>query len=253
MAKPVVIILIPAFNEEAKIANALHILKPIVRHELGGFTPVVTVINDGSTDRTEIIAKNAGAGVIKLQQNMGKAYAVMYGINHYAKTKPAAIMLVDADLWGIEGQILRKTIERSTHKVVPTMVQARSHEDNQPQDNYQTGGSGFRCFNSAAIEKLGALNLHHFERTRKDGAPGFGLEEFFINYMKLLPKHRLLTLPLKDGYFKVSAPWRNSQANYRMQNEEIPRAIAKMKKLLAQKRSAARKVRNRRNIFSQAK
>lgn len=229
--KPLLVIVIPSFNEEEKIERALKVIIQKIRFELGAFNVKLAVVNDGSTDKTKELLSKFKIEVLNLPKNMGKAYASMYGIKHYSKLKPSAIMLADADVWSVKGQVMKKmTTEAIKHKI-PTMVQAVQREDNQGK-TFMRDFSGFRCFNTAAVEKLGKINLHHFRRERKNRAPGFGLEEFFRRYMQLLPKKTVINLTQKDGFFRTSSPWRANRENYQMQHQEIPAASRKMKRIL---------------------
>jgi len=65
---------IPCFNEANSIA-------PLVRLLLR-YLPLVIVVNDGSTDETALKAKNAGATVIRHEQNQGKGAALQTGLSH---------------------------------------------------------------------------------------------------------------------------------------------------------------------------
>jgi glycosyltransferase involved in cell wall biosynthesis len=58
------------------------------------------VVDDCSTDATPIIAKSAGATVIKLAKNQGKGNALNAGIDAISKSDslPEAILLLDGDL-----------------------------------------------------------------------------------------------------------------------------------------------------------
>jgi glycosyltransferase involved in cell wall biosynthesis len=66
-------VVIPAFNEEKHIAKVLRDLKA------ADYVDEIIVVNDGSTDKTETIAKRAGVKVISYGCNRGKGYAMRYG------------------------------------------------------------------------------------------------------------------------------------------------------------------------------
>ena len=55
------------------------------------------VIDDGSTDRTAIEAKQAGAEVISLESNQGLGAAVRIGLSEGVKRKSSAVIFADAD------------------------------------------------------------------------------------------------------------------------------------------------------------
>jgi len=70
------VILIPAYNEEASIASLLG----EIRDCLPGID--IVVINDGSADRTAIVARKNGAEVLDLPCNLGVGGAVQVGFRY---------------------------------------------------------------------------------------------------------------------------------------------------------------------------
>lgn len=79
MSKPVIDVIIPAYNEEQSIGNVLRdIPKDLVRE--------VLVCNNASTDKTALVAKENGATVLD-QPQKGYGSACLKGIE-YIKAKP---------------------------------------------------------------------------------------------------------------------------------------------------------------------
>lgn len=77
ISSPTVSILIPAYNEEERIAVAIEsaIFQKV------DFEIEVIVVDDGSTDQTEVVARSyeknfANLRVIKNETNSGKGYSV---------------------------------------------------------------------------------------------------------------------------------------------------------------------------------
>ncbi len=81
-------ILIPAFNEEATVAD---VVKVALEANLGE----VLVVADGCSDLTAQVAKAAGAKVLEYQPNRGKGGAVAAGV---ASMTQDTLVLLDADL-----------------------------------------------------------------------------------------------------------------------------------------------------------
>jgi dolichyl-phosphate beta-glucosyltransferase len=93
-------IIIPAYNEEARLGETLHQIIDYLRS--AGSTSEVIVVDDGSTDATSQVAEEAfraagpiAARVIRNQPNRGKGHAVRTGL--LAALAPVAVFS-DADL-----------------------------------------------------------------------------------------------------------------------------------------------------------
>lgn len=88
MGKYRVAIVIPAFNEDLTIKNVINSVKP---------HGDVIVVNDASTDNTEVTARNCGAFVINHDLNKGYEAALDSGIKKAAELKYDAFITFDAD------------------------------------------------------------------------------------------------------------------------------------------------------------
>lgn len=84
-----IIALIPAFNEAARVGD---VVRRVRRH-----VSEVVVIDDGSADETSAVAREAGATVIRHDQNQGKGASIISGLNHFAKSSADFAILLDAD------------------------------------------------------------------------------------------------------------------------------------------------------------
>src|SRR5919199_1278744 len=83
-----VVAIIPAFNEERNVGSVVLRL----RHVLDS----VIVVNDGSQDATEEVARLAGAQVISHVGNRGYGAAIRTGLAAAQKLDPRAVVLTDA-------------------------------------------------------------------------------------------------------------------------------------------------------------
>jgi glycosyltransferase involved in cell wall biosynthesis len=97
--------IIPAYNEELAIGSLVLKTKEHVTD--------VFVIDDGSTDRTADIAAKAGARVIRLSENSGKAFALMTGFKAVTGNGYKAVVMLDGD-----GQHDPEEIERLVEPVL---------------------------------------------------------------------------------------------------------------------------------------
>ncbi|MGH9605646.1 MAG: dolichyl-phosphate beta-glucosyltransferase [Terracidiphilus sp.] len=91
-------IVIPAYNESARIPATLQAVVDCVRHR--GWSAEIVVVNDGSRDRTADVVRAfaAHAPEVRLLDNSvncGKGYSVRYGLLH---SFGEVVMFTDADL-----------------------------------------------------------------------------------------------------------------------------------------------------------
>jgi glycosyltransferase involved in cell wall biosynthesis len=82
-------VIIPAYNEERFIGS---IVLKLVQNPL-----TVIVVDDGSTDDTALVARLAGATVIRHETNLGKGQALNTGFRAACQLAPDAIVTMDAD------------------------------------------------------------------------------------------------------------------------------------------------------------
>lgn len=88
--KPIIKVIIPAYNEQDSIAKVIHDIPKIVDE--------IIVISNNSADNTEINAKNAGATVLK-ESRKGYGYACLKGMDYIKKQKikPEIVVFLDGD------------------------------------------------------------------------------------------------------------------------------------------------------------
>ncbi|MFZ5754479.1 MAG: glycosyltransferase family 2 protein [Bacillota bacterium] len=82
-------VLIPAYNEEGSLSLTLEALT-----KMQGLEEIL-LVDDGSRDRTSLIACKWGVNLLRLPKNRGKGYALMSGL---AYVSGDIIMFLDADL-----------------------------------------------------------------------------------------------------------------------------------------------------------
>lgn len=86
-------VVIPALNE----ARCLRTLLPRIPERLLGEPIRVIVVNDGSTDGTERVARQAGADVLSFPANRGKAEALRSGLDEALRVGGRLMVTMDAD------------------------------------------------------------------------------------------------------------------------------------------------------------
>lgn len=115
---------IPAYNEaqtiQAVVWTALAV--PAISE--------VFVVSDGSTDETALLARQAGAQVIDLQENQGKAAAMRAGVMASAADQ---ILFLDADLTGLTpahiDSLIGPVLAREAEMVVGVFDEGRFSTD----------------------------------------------------------------------------------------------------------------------------
>ncbi|NNV05503.1 glycosyltransferase family 2 protein [Geobacillus sp. C56-T2] len=95
MKKQRVIVFLPAHNEEKAIGD---VIRRIPRHFHPDIEVIVLVMDDGSTDRTAEVAKEAGADIIcRLPENRGLGAAVRRGLEECVRLGADIGVMIDAD------------------------------------------------------------------------------------------------------------------------------------------------------------
>jgi len=92
--------LIPVFNNAGTIAD-------VVARCRGVMEPDVMVVSDGSRDGSDVLAREAGAEVVRLPENQGKGSAIVAGLEAAREKGYSHAVVVDAD-----GQHLPEEIPR---------------------------------------------------------------------------------------------------------------------------------------------
>jgi len=113
-----IIVIIPAFNEEASIGKVIQ--------EIPEFVSEIIVVSNNSTDRTAEVAKNAGATVL-FEANKGYGYACLKGMDYISKQseKPSIIVFLDGDYSDFPAeltQIIAPIIEDNMDMVIGSRV-----------------------------------------------------------------------------------------------------------------------------------
>lgn len=114
MGTKVVRVIIPAFNEENAVGN-------VVRDIPDHLVQEIIVVNNNSNDQTELRAKEAGATVLK-EENQGYGFACLKGINYVnnLEENTDVIVFLDADYsdYPEEMELLLKEIEQGNDLVI---------------------------------------------------------------------------------------------------------------------------------------
>ncbi|MBN1600015.1 MAG: glycosyltransferase [Chitinispirillaceae bacterium] len=158
-----IIVGLPAFNEERTIASI------VLR--VAEFADEVIVVNDGSTDKTEKLAKLAGAEVINHKENKGYGGAIRTILTEAVKRNADILVIIDADAQNNPDEIPR-LIEAVNHGADLVIGSRKSQRGSTPgyrwfgqkvlakftnmasKQNLADTESGFRAYSKMAITKL---------------------------------------------------------------------------------------------------
>ncbi len=91
MKKEKILVLIPAYNEEANIGKVLEDIKKIA------VDADILVVNDGSSDKTEKIVKDSAVKIISLPFNLGYGAALQAGYIYADQNKYDVVIQIDGD------------------------------------------------------------------------------------------------------------------------------------------------------------
>ena len=102
MKNPKIVVIIPAYNEEASIAKVINDIPKEVFE--------IIVVNNNSTDATITVAQKAGATVLT-ENRKGYGYACLKGMEYVArqKQKPDIIVFLDGDYSDYPEELSKKT------------------------------------------------------------------------------------------------------------------------------------------------
>ncbi|WP_298766321.1 glycosyltransferase family 2 protein [uncultured Polaribacter sp.] len=118
--KPIINVIIPAYNEQDSIANVIH--------DIPNFVEEIIVVSNNSTDFTEQNAKNAGAIVLS-ENRKGYGYACLKGMDYLAQkeTKTDIVVFLDGDYSDYPEQ-LEELVAPIINKNIDFVIGARVKE-----------------------------------------------------------------------------------------------------------------------------
>lgn len=121
-------VVIPAFNEESGIAEALRRLLTVL--DTDGRTYEVLVVSDGSTDETASVANGVShpnVSVFEYSPNRGKGFALKVGID---KTTYPLVLFTDGDL-DLDPSVLPSWLSILDHDEADAVVGSKVHPDSR--------------------------------------------------------------------------------------------------------------------------
>jgi glycosyltransferase involved in cell wall biosynthesis len=219
-----VLVVIPAYNEEATIGLLLEELSNLSnQYDLG-----TLVVDDGSADGTAIIARSKGARVLENRRNTGYGAALRLGLREAAETNADIVVTLDADgyysvsdipklvqpLLLDQAEIVigsRFLVDRQSRYVRLSLTRTLANRLLTWLANKMFGlkltdwQSGFRAFKRSVIPSL--LDI------KEDGP------EFLVESVLRLRESRIVEIPVRarprltraDSYLGIAQAWNLSK------------------------------------------
>jgi glycosyltransferase involved in cell wall biosynthesis len=158
-------VVIPAYNEELVIGSVVLKACRIVNK--------VIVVDDGSVDRTAEVARYAGADVIRLEANQGKAHALLLGLERARDLGCTAAVTLDGDGQHTTddiARVVRPVLDGKADLVIGSRflkkkngIPAYRRAGQKALDVFTSVGSGYACTDSQsgfrAFSKKALANL----------------------------------------------------------------------------------------------
>jgi glycosyltransferase involved in cell wall biosynthesis len=195
-------VIIPAFNEQARIPNVLRALEnhPLVWETI--------VVDDCSVDKTaEAVAKFPSAKLIRLSKNGGKSKAVATGIK---ASNGDIVCLLDADLVNLAASDITNLISPVISGLADISISYRK------QNVWFDRMVGFDFISGERVYHKTFIQDHLDEITR---LPAFGLE-VFTNKLIIAQKARIKIVPFISAYsplkYQKSGTWAGVKSDFHM-------------------------------------
>ena len=155
-----VLVCIPAYNAESTISEAVKRCQK--------FADLVLVINDGSSDNTEKVARKAGADIITHRKNRGYGGAIKPALEEGLKRNARVTITFDADLQH-DAKDIPKIIEPILSNESDIVIGSRFLEKN-------TGVKTYRKFGIRFITSLVRLFSGNNIRDAESGFRGYSID-----------------------------------------------------------------------------
>jgi glycosyltransferase involved in cell wall biosynthesis len=123
-----VVVVIAAYNEEESLGRVLEAITP----EACGLGVDVLVVDDGSADRTAVVAVDRGVHVLRLEENCGHGIALRVGYELAREHGARYIVTLDADGQWDPGEIplvLQPVVSGEADFVVGSRILGRAETD----------------------------------------------------------------------------------------------------------------------------
>ncbi len=210
-----IIITIPAYNEENTIGGLIKSIKEVMGRTKYRFR--VLVVDDGSKDRTAIVAKNAGAVVYSHPKNYGLAETFRTEVERSLELGADIIVHIDADGQYLPKEIpkLVKEVENGYELVLGSRFKGEIEDmplikrlgniafskviSQLTGTKISDGQTGFRAFTKKAAKEIPIISNHTYTQEQIIRAVNqkFRIKEVPVYFAKRKGKSRLITNPFE--------------------------------------------------------
>jgi len=188
-------VIIPAYNEEDSIGKVIADIPQLVSE--------IIVVNNNSTDQTDIKAKQAGATVL-LEKQKGYGYACLKGMEYISqqKDKPDIIVFLDGDYSDYPEQLI-EVVSPIINQNIDLVIGTRN--TNERQKNSMTPQQVFGNWLATTLMRL------FFKSTFTDLGP-----------FRAIKYQKLLDLNMKDKTYGWTVEMQLKALKQKMSYTEIP-------------------------------
>jgi len=215
-------VFIPAYNEEKTIGKVINEIPKTI----DGIDEIeVVVVDDGSTDKTVEISREAGAKVFSFIENQGRAKAVSFGFSKFLESNSDILAITDADDQYDSKElplIVKPIVEKKADMVLGDRQIKKL--DFMPIGNkignrlvtktlssiikmdIADGQTGFRSYTRETIRRLNIFSKYTFTQETLMGAKFKGLKviNIPITFRKRADKSRLISNIFSYAYKTIT-------------------------------------------------
>lgn len=223
------LLIIPAYNEEDSLESTIQTIESFKKSNNLDFLLDYIVINDGSTDRTAIIAQKLKVPLIDLEVNLGLTGAFMAGMQYAQKNDYDFALQFDAD-----GQHLPEYIPEmiaASQRGVNIVVGSRFISEKRKINS-------FRMLGNALISLAIKITTTQILNDPTSGMRLFDRKaiQFYISRSNSTPEADTISFMLKKGFVvkevQVKMPDRTAGNSYLTLSKSIHFMISRLFSIL---------------------
>jgi len=193
-------VIIPAYNEEKAIGNVIS--------EIPSLVDEIIVVSNNSTDKTEEVAKKAGATVLS-ETKKGYGYACLKGMDYISKleSKPDIIVFLDGD-YSDYPEELSKLIDPIRNQSIDFVIGARvsSLRENGSMTPQQVFGNWLATFLMKVFFNAKFTDLGPFRAIKYDKLLQLQMEDKTYGWTVEM---QLKVLKQKMTYIEIPVRYKN--------------------------------------------